>query len=161
MEIEHTFQRSILEADCRGRRYGHMFFLVGGECHKCGISQEALSGRMPEPEKEYEIPEKVKGMHSDVHAMAKEISEWCGEPKLFARYLGTIRRVVASHGTQEVWRIVSVLKDEVRCGRLKNKAQGFFYKTKKDVLPKVQKQADVVQRENVPLQAGSESCRSA
>ena len=42
---------------------------------------------------EYFVKEPARGMHSEMHALAKEISEYCGEPKKFAMYLGVIKNL--------------------------------------------------------------------
>jgi hypothetical protein len=42
---------------------------------------------------EYFIKKPEKGIHTEMHALAKEISEFCGEPKKFAMYLGIIKNM--------------------------------------------------------------------
>jgi len=42
---------------------------------------------------EYFVKEPARGIHSEMHALAKEISEYCGEPKKFAMYLGVIKNI--------------------------------------------------------------------
>ena len=39
-------------------------------------------------------------MHSEMHALAKEISEYCGEPKKFGMYLGVIKNMGLSRAYQ-------------------------------------------------------------
>ncbi len=46
-------------------------------------------------------------MHSELHALAKDISEYCGEPKKFGMYLGAIKRI----GTARAYELFSILKD--------------------------------------------------
>lgn len=48
----------------------------------------------------------VKGIHSEIHALAKDISEYCKEPKKFALYLGIIKRI----GKDRAYRIFSEIK---------------------------------------------------
>ena len=45
---------------------------------------------------EYFVKKPAKGIHSEMHALAKEISEFCGEPKKFGMYLGIIKNVIKS-----------------------------------------------------------------
>src|SRR5947207_383747 len=47
-----------------------------------------------------------KGIHSPLHVLAKEISEYCGEPKEFAMYLGVIKNL----GLSKAYRIFSEIK---------------------------------------------------
>jgi hypothetical protein len=42
---------------------------------------------------EYFVKKPAKGIHSEKHALAKEISEFCGEPKKFGMYLGIIKNI--------------------------------------------------------------------
>lgn len=42
---------------------------------------------------EYFVKKPEQGMHSEMHALAKEISEYCGEPKKFGMYLGIIKNI--------------------------------------------------------------------
>lgn len=42
---------------------------------------------------EYFIKKPEKGLHSETHALAKEISEYCCEPKKFGMYLGVIKNI--------------------------------------------------------------------
>ena len=46
------------------------------------------------------------GIHSEIHALAKEISERFGEPKKFAMYLGIIKNI----GLKKAYRIFSKVK---------------------------------------------------
>jgi hypothetical protein len=46
-------------------------------------------------------------MHTEMHALAKDVSEYCAEPKKFAMYLGTIKRV----GLGRAYQLFSILKD--------------------------------------------------
>ncbi len=47
-----------------------------------------------------------RGIHSEKHALAKEISEYAGEPKKFAMYLGIIKNI----GLRKAYRIFSKIK---------------------------------------------------
>jgi len=47
-----------------------------------------------------------RGVHSEIHALAKEISETFGEPKKFAMYLGIIKNI----GPSKSYRIFSKIK---------------------------------------------------
>jgi hypothetical protein len=42
---------------------------------------------------EYFVKKPEKGIYTEMHALAKEISEFCGEPKKFAMYLGVIKNI--------------------------------------------------------------------
>jgi len=47
-----------------------------------------------------------RGIHSQIHALAKEISEYAGEPKKFAMYLGIIKNI----GLRRAYQIFSKIK---------------------------------------------------
>ena len=47
-----------------------------------------------------------RGIHGPMHALAKEISEYAGEPKKFAMYLGIIKNV----GLRKSFQIFSKIK---------------------------------------------------
>ncbi len=79
------------EALCSGERLGHDFPAAGGKCTQCGVSQDELSGQFQKIE--YFVKKPEKGIYTEMHALAKEISEFCGEPKKFAMYLGIIKNV--------------------------------------------------------------------
>lgn len=49
---------------------------------------------------EYFVKKPERGMHSEMHALAKEISEFCGEPKKFGMYLGVIKNMGLSRTYQ-------------------------------------------------------------
>lgn len=49
---------------------------------------------------EYFVKKPDKGMHSEMHALAKEISEYCKEPKKFGMYLGIIKNMGLSRAYQ-------------------------------------------------------------
>lgn len=78
----------------------------------------------------YQIRKPVRGIYSETHALAKEVSEYCGEPKKFAMYLG----VIESIGLRAAYRIFSQIKqgkDVVTPGKL------FLYMSKFE--PKIRK----------------------
>lgn len=83
-----TTKKSVL---CYGKKFGHDFPVAGGKCTRCGINQDRLSRQFQKVE--YLKKEPERGMHSEMHALAKEISEYCGEPKKFAMYLGVIKNI--------------------------------------------------------------------
>jgi len=58
-------------------------------------------------------PKPARGIHSEIHALAKEISEYCKEPKKFALYLGIIKRI----GKNRAYQIFSEIKQSknVKC----------------------------------------------
>ena len=68
----------------------------------------------------------VRGMHSEIHALTKDISEYCGEPKKFALYLGIIKRI----GKNRAYQIFSEIKQSKN---IKSSARLFMFlsKTKK------------------------------
>ena len=55
---------------------------------------------------EYFVKKPAKGIHSEMHALAKEISEYCGEPKKFGMYLGIIKNI----GLPQAYKIFAELK---------------------------------------------------
>ncbi|MEK7153984.1 MAG: hypothetical protein AAB792_00305 [Patescibacteria group bacterium] len=55
---------------------------------------------------EYFVKKPEKGIHTEMHALAKEISEFCGEPEKFAMYLGIIKNV----GLPRAYRIFAELR---------------------------------------------------
>lgn len=76
----------------------------------------------------YEI-KRLERIHSEEHLLAKDVSEYCGEPKKFAMYLGVIRRI----GKQRAYEIFSKIKNS----RVKAKSPGrlFMYKSAKTRKP--------------------------
>ena len=62
----------------------------------------------------------VRGIHSEIHALAKDISEYCGEPKKFALYLGIIKRI----GKNRAYKIFSEIK---QLKTIKSPAKMFLY----------------------------------
>ena len=51
-------------------------------------------------------PESTRGMHSEIHLLAKDVSEYCNEPKKFGLYLGIIKRI----GHDKAYKIFSEIK---------------------------------------------------
>lgn len=47
-----------------------------------------------------------RGIYGPMHALAKEVSEYAGEPKKFAMYLGIIKNI----GLRKAYRIFSKIK---------------------------------------------------
>lgn len=92
-------------APCYKKKFGHNFAAAGGNCARCGVNQEELS-RQFEKIKKYKIKDPEKGMHSAIHALAKDVSEYCGEPKKFAMYLGIIKNI----GIRKAYRLFSEMK---------------------------------------------------
>jgi hypothetical protein len=115
-----------MDAACKGKKFGHNFPVVGGLCLNCGISQNELSGK-PKPKKMKEALrqslEPIRGMHSVIHALAKDISEYCKEPKKFALYLGIIKRI----GQDKAYQIFSEIKQSKT---IKSRAKIFMYLSK-------------------------------
>jgi len=80
---------------------------------------------MDEPDKE-SIKSRfkpVRGMHSEIHALAKDISEYCREPKKFALYLGVIKRI----GKNRAYQIFSEIKQSKN---IKSSAKLFMFLSK-------------------------------
>lgn len=92
------------DVPCYGKKLGHNFKVDGGYCSQCGIGQDELSKQFQKIE--YFVKKPERGIHSEAHALAKEISEYCGEPKKFAMYLGIIKNV----GLPRAYRIFAELK---------------------------------------------------
>jgi len=92
------------EASCSGKKTGHNFPVVGGKCTQCGVGQDELSKQFQKIE--YFVKKPEKGIHTETHALAKEISEFCGEPKKFAMYLGIIKNI----GLHRAYRIFAELR---------------------------------------------------
>ncbi len=65
-------------------------------------------------------------IHSEMHALAKDVSEFCDEPERFARYLGRIKSV----GLPVAYHAFSDLKDGVRRRSVKNAARWWMWRTK-------------------------------
>ena len=66
----------------------------------------------------------VRGIHSEIHALAKDISEYCGEPEKFALYLGIIKRI----GKDKAYQIFSEIKQSKD---VESKAKMFMYMSSK------------------------------
>lgn len=68
-------------------------------------------------------PKLTKGIHSEIHALAKDISEYCKEPKKFALYLGVIKRI----GKERAYQIFSEIKQSKT---IKSPAKVFMFLSK-------------------------------
>lgn len=68
-------------------------------------------------------PKPEKNLHSGIHATAREVSVFCGEPKRFGQYLGIVKRI----GMQRAYQIMSEIKQS---DGVKNRASLFMYKAK-------------------------------
>jgi hypothetical protein len=71
-------------------------------------------------------------MHTEAHALAKDISEYCEEPKKFAMYLGALKRIGISRGYQ----LFSMMKDPTT--NAKQPGRWFMAMTRR-IDPKVKK----------------------
>ncbi len=84
---------------------------------------------MDKPKKIKEILESafqpMRGIHSEIHALAKDISEYCKEPKKFALYLGIIKRI----GKDRAYQIFSETKQSKN---IKSPAKIFMFLSKND-----------------------------
>jgi hypothetical protein len=123
-----------MNAACKGKKFGHNFPVAGGHCLNCGISQKELSEEPKSKELKEALSQSVKlvrGMHSEIHALAKDISEYCKEPKKFALYLGIIKRI----GKNRAYQIFSEIKQSKT---IKSSAKMFMYlsRDKKPLLKK-------------------------
>ncbi len=120
-----------MDTPCKGKKFGHNFPVTGGYCLNCGISQKELS-KEPRLKKLKEVlgpPFKpVRGIHSEIHALAKDISEYCKEPKKFALYLGVIKRI----GKDRAYQIFSEIKQSKK---IKYPAKLFMYLSKNKKSP--------------------------
>ena len=82
--------------------------------------QELIDSVIPRKEdKEIES----RQIHSEEHLLAKEISEYCGEPKKFAMYLGVITRI----GKSSAYKIFGEMKHDTFKPR--NPGRWFMYKS--------------------------------
>jgi len=90
----------------------------------------------------------VRGMHSEIHALAKDISEYCGEPKKFALYLGVIKRI----GKDRAYQIFSEIKQSKN---IKSSAKLFMFlsKSKKNKMLKIEtgKNNPILRKKSQPI----------
>lgn len=110
------------KAPCHNQKFGHNFPVAGGDCTQCGINQKVLSKNFKKTGK-YEIKKPVRGIHSEMHSLAKDISEYCNEPKKFGMYLGIIKNT----GLKRAYKMFSELKQSPNA---KTKGKLFVYKSK-------------------------------
>ncbi len=92
------------DASCSGKKLGHNFPVTSGKCTQCGVNQDELGRQFQKIE--YFVKKPEKGIHTEMHALAKEISEFCGESKKFAMYLGIIKNI----GLPRAYRIFAELR---------------------------------------------------
>ncbi len=111
------------KALCYNQKFGHDFPVAGGNCTKCGINQNELSAKFKKIAVTYKLPKPEKGMHSEMHALAKDISEEFGEPKKFAMYLGIIKNI----GIKKAYVIFSEIKQS---SKAKTPGKLFVHKSK-------------------------------
>lgn len=118
-------------ADCYGKKFGHNF--VADICLKCGTSQRSLNHPVKKIEKlQYNpIRKENKNLHSDIHYVTDEISNYFGERKKFGMYLGIIKRI----GTEKAWQFFSEIKQNAEEAKkqgkiLESPAKLFIWKTK-------------------------------
>lgn len=86
------------------------------------ISKELAKIKVKKPE---------HGIHGPMHALAKEISEYVGEPKKFAMYLGIIKNI----GLRKSYRIFSKIKQSKNVktpGKLFVYESAYYKKTKQN-----------------------------
>ena len=72
-----------------------------------------------------------RGIHGPMHALAKEISEYAGEPKKFAMYLGIIKNI----GLRKAYQIFSKIKQSKNIktpGKLFVYESAYYKKTKQN-----------------------------
>ena len=92
----------------------------------CGINQDELSEETKPKKIEETLSQafkQIRGIHSEIHALAKDISEYCREPKKFALYLGVIKRI----GKNRACQIFSEIKQSKD---IKSRAKIFMYLSK-------------------------------
>ena len=92
------------KALCYGQRFGHNFTATDSKCGDCGITRDELKSGLQKIE--YFVKRPARGIHTETHALAKEISEFCGEPKKFAMYLGVIQNM----GLVNAYRVFAEIK---------------------------------------------------
>ncbi len=116
------------KASCYNQKFGHNFPGVGTNCTQCGINQNDLSAKPKKVRQAaYKVREPERGMHSEIHALAKDISEEFGEPKKFGMYLGIIKNI----GVRRAFMIFSEIKQS---SKVETPGRLFVYKSKKDEL---------------------------
>ncbi|OHB17139.1 MAG: hypothetical protein A2913_02130 [Parcubacteria group bacterium RIFCSPLOWO2_01_FULL_40_65] len=73
-----------------------------------------------------------RGIHGPMHALAKEISEYAGEPKKFGMYLGIVKNI----GLKKAYQIFSKIKqskDVKTPGKLFVYESSYSKKTKQNI----------------------------
>lgn len=133
------FNGAMTTAPCFNKTHGHQ--MVGECCVRCGMSRaevNALFGavvarvgpKLARASKTKPRPSAVamarRTMHSEMHALAKDISEYCAEEKLFAQFLGRINQV----GLPTAYQAFSELRERVDRGRIRQPGRWWMWKTK-------------------------------
>jgi phage host-nuclease inhibitor protein Gam len=72
------------------------------------------------------IKKSHRTIHSEIHALAKDISEYCAEPRGFALYLGRIKTV----GLPVAYQAFSELRERVRQRAIKYPSRWWMWRTK-------------------------------
>lgn len=85
------------------------------------------------------IPGPERGIHSEMHALAKEISETFGEPKKFAMYLGVIKNI----GLKNAYQIFSKIKHSKN---VKTPGKLFIYESTYKEMEIVKKPAEILNK---------------
>lgn len=119
---------------CKDKRFGHNFVGNGPCLNGCGITQKELSGAKPKKSlkkiSRAAAPERIHGMHSSMHDVARMISEWCHEEDQFGMYLGKVKFV----GEARAWTIWAELKQSRT--PIRNRAALFMALTSKAEMEK-------------------------
>lgn len=69
---------------------------------------------------------KASKLHTEMHALADDLIELCGEPERFATFLGRIKTV----GLPIAYQALSELKDGLKRGAVKTPGRWWMWKTK-------------------------------
>ncbi len=117
------------KAACYGKLHGHA--IVGALCVNCGMSRQAINALLAAPVViKKAAPRKRRPdsqtMHSEAHVLARDVSEYCREPKAFALFLGRIVTV----GLPISYKAFSELKDRMRQKKIKLAGRWWVWKTK-------------------------------
>jgi hypothetical protein len=117
-----------------GKKVGQIFPAADNKRARSGISQNEPGGQFQKIE--YFIKQPARGMHSEKHALAKEISEYCGEPKKFAMYLGIIKNI----GLPRTYKIFAEIRQSKN---VKDKGKLFSYLSSAKALLKEAEKAKI------------------
>ncbi len=129
---------------CLNKTHGHR--MVGDVCTRCGMSRTqinalfaAATARALAPSRKRTGPKQLtpalarRTMHSEMHALAKDISEYCGEETLFAQFLGRIKTV----GLPIAYQAFSELRARVDQRHIRQPGRWWMWKTKSLREPKL------------------------